>query len=107
VFTQKHAQFIAKKLGCSFREGKAHQYADLFEQGKLIASFGIRRSSKEVGHGYIPRDLNITQKQCRDLHACTFSKEEYLEVLREKNLLSGPSSKAEPEAQPGAHEEKK
>jgi hypothetical protein len=107
VFTQKHAHAIAKKLGCSFRQGKAHLHADLFVEGKLITSFGIRRASKEVGHGHIPRDLNITQKQSRDLHDCSFSKEEYLAVLREKNLLTGPSSKAEDEAPPGTQDEKK
>jgi hypothetical protein len=106
VFTQKHAHAIAKKLGCSFREGRAHLHADLFVEGKLITSFGIRRASKEVGHGHIPRDLNITQKQSRDLFACTFSREEYLEALREKNLLNAPASKAS-EAQSGTGEEKK
>jgi len=107
VFNQKHALTIAKKLGCAFREGKAHQYADLFVQGKLIVSFGIRRASREVGHGHIPRDLNITQKQSRDLHDCTLSKEEYLEVLRQKNLLAEPSSKTKPEDQPKTPDEKK
>lgn len=106
MFTQTHAYAIAKKLGCSIREGKAHTHADLFVESKLIVSFGIRRASKEVGHGHIPRDLNITQKQCRDLHECSFSKEEYLAVLREKNLVSEPS-KAEPEAQSGTSDGKK
>jgi hypothetical protein len=94
LFTQRHAIAIAKKLGCSFREGGAHTYADLYEQGKLIARFGIRRASKEIGHAYIPRELHITQKQTRELHDCTFSKEEYLEALREKHLLGEPESAA-------------
>ncbi len=87
MFTQKHAYAIAEKLKCAFREGSAHTYADFYEGGKLIASFGIRRASKEKSHGHIPRDLYLTQKQCRDLHDCTFSKEDYLDTLREKNLL--------------------
>jgi len=107
VFTQKHAHTIAKKLGCSFREGSAHTYADLYEQGKLIVSFGIRRASKEKGHGHIPKNLNLTQKQSWDLHDCTLSKEEYLQTLRDKNLLGESGSKGEKEAQQQTGGEKK
>jgi hypothetical protein len=107
VFTQKHAIAIAKKLGCSFREGSAHTYAEFYHQGKLIVRFGIRRASKDVGHGHIPRDLQITQKQSRDLHDCSFSIEDYLQALREKNLLGEPAQKSEKEGQPGTSDEKK
>lgn len=85
-FTQKHANAIAKKLGCSFKEGAKHTLAQLFdEQGKLLASFGIRRGSGEQGHGYIPKELQLTQKKAKELHDCTLSKEEYFQILREKN----------------------
>jgi hypothetical protein len=87
MFTQDHARAISKKLGCTSREGRAHQYADLFEGGKLVASFGIRRASKQVGHGHIPKDLHLTQKQCWELHDCSMSKEAYLHHLRGKNLV--------------------
>lgn len=87
MFTQKHALAIAKKLGCSFREGRAHTYADLYEQGKLVTSFGIRRASREKGHGHIPKDLHLTQKESWELHDCRLSKEDYLKVLQEKDLL--------------------
>ncbi len=87
MFTQDNAEAIAKKLKCVMRDGRAHRHADVFESGKLVATFGIRRASKEVGHGHIPRELHITQKQCRELHDCSLSREQYVELLREKNLL--------------------
>jgi hypothetical protein len=101
VFTQKHAVAIAKKLGCQMREGGAHTHADFYVDGKLIVSFGIRRASKEKSHGHIPRDLYLTQKASKDLHDCTFSKEDYLEVLKEKKLLAGSGPKHGTETQSG------
>jgi hypothetical protein len=87
MFTQQHAEAIAKKLKCHMREGRAHRHADVFENGRLIATFGIRRASKEVGHGHLPKDLHLTQKQCRDLHDCTFSREGYIELLHARRLV--------------------
>lgn len=92
MFTQTHAIEIAKKLGCAMRQGKAHTYADLYEQGKLVASFGIRRASREKGHGHIPKALHLTQADSWKLHDCTMTKEEYIQVLREKDLLPPESS---------------
>jgi hypothetical protein len=88
MFTQEHARWIAKKLKCSTAEGKAHTIAQMFDdQNRLVVSFGIRRASKEKGHGHIPKDLYLTQKQAWELHDCTMTKEAYLQALREKNLL--------------------
>jgi len=87
VLTQTDAEAIAKKLLCTYDEAKAHKYAEVFEAGRLIARFGIRRTSKEKPHGHIPRDLHITQKQCWDLRRCPLSREEYVNLLRQKHLL--------------------
>jgi hypothetical protein len=54
---------------------------------KLITRFGVRRASKEKGHGHLPQKLHITQKQCRDLSECPLTKDEYLQILHDKNLL--------------------
>jgi hypothetical protein len=88
MFTQRHAEAIAKKLGCTYREASAHKHAELFIAGKLIASFGIRRASKEVPHNHIPRSLYIKQSECRELYDCTMSKDTYLEILRQKGQIS-------------------
>ncbi len=87
MFTQRHAEAIAKKLKCQMREGRAQRHADVFEDGRLVATFGIRRASKEVGHGHLPMALHLSQKQCREMHDCTVSREQYIQLLREKNLL--------------------
>jgi len=87
MFTQKHAEAIARKLGCVYREASAHKYAELFVGGKLVASFGIRRASREVPHNHIPRSLYMKQSECRALHDCSMSKESYLELLRQKGQI--------------------
>lgn len=87
MFTQADAQAIAEKLGCVPREGKAHKYHDLIIDDRLIASIGERRASKEKGHGHIARQLHLTQKECRSLSDCPLSREDYLELLRERGFL--------------------
>jgi hypothetical protein len=87
IFTQKHAEIIARKLGCVFREGKAHKYAELFEGGKLITRFGIRRGSKEIPHYHLPRELHLKQNECTRLYDCALTKDSYLELLRQKGYL--------------------
>jgi hypothetical protein len=86
-FTQDDAEDIAKKLGCAPNERRGHKYYELFVGGRLIARFGVRRASKEKGHGHLPKDLHITQKQCRDLSDCPLSKDAYLEIMREKGYV--------------------
>jgi hypothetical protein len=87
LFTQEDAEAIADKLDCTPYEGRSHKYFRLFVDDMLITKFGVRRASKEKGHGHLPRDLHITQKQCKDLSQCPLSKDEYLQILRDKKLL--------------------
>jgi hypothetical protein len=87
LLTQGDAEAIAEKLGCTPYEGRGHNYYELFVDDKLITKFGVRRASKEKGHGHLPRELHITQKHCRDLSECPLAKDEYLQILRDKNLL--------------------
>jgi hypothetical protein len=87
LLTQDDAEAIADKLDCTPYEGRSHRYYRLFVDQKLVARFGVRRASKEKGHGHLPRDLHITQKQCRELSECPLTKEGYLQILRDKNLL--------------------
>lgn len=63
MFTQKHANAIAGKLGCLLSEGRKHKIAEVHGGGKVVASFGIRRASKEASHGFIPQQLHITQME--------------------------------------------
>ena len=88
MFTQKHAKAIAKKLDCVLLERAKHVFAELHVGDKLIVSFGIRRASRDVSHSFIPQQLHLKQKECWELHDCTLSKEQYLEILREKGKIA-------------------
>ena len=87
MLTQDDAEAIAHKLGCTPYEGRIHKYYQFFVDQKLVARFGVRRASREKGHGHLPRELHITQKQCRELSECPLTKDGYLHILREKDLL--------------------
>lgn len=87
--TKQHALAIAKKLKAVIREEKAHAYADIFHDNKLIAWFGIRRGSqKDLGHDHIPRDLHVNSHQARLLAACALTRDQWLKIFAEKNLLN-------------------
>ena len=63
IFTQKEAEKIAEKLGADFKE-KRHLVALIRYKGKIVAQYGIRRSSKAVGHDYIPLvDIPVVSKR--------------------------------------------
>ncbi len=95
MLTQEDAEAIAKKLECVPHEGRKHKFFELFVGQRLIIRFGVSRASKEKGHGHLPRQLHITQKECHRLLDCDLTKAGYLEVLKEKGFLA-------PEPSPGS-----
>lgn len=88
MLTQKDAEHIAKKLLADVRPGRRHDIVVFRYEGRYIAQFGIQRSSKEKSHDYISRQLFLTAKQCRELHECSLSLEQYVELLRAKGYLN-------------------
>lgn len=93
-FTQKHARAIVKKLGGKIIKDTNHDKAVIYNDGQLVAHYGIRRASKEVGHNYIPEQLGISPHQTSKLASCTLGKDWYFESLREqeKERPSPPQS---------------
>ena len=88
IVTKEHAIKIAKKLKANYRQEKAHSYADIFHDGKLIAWFGIRRGSeKDKGHDHVQKDLHVNGHQARLLAACPLSREDWLQIMKQKELL--------------------
>jgi hypothetical protein len=86
--TKEHAVKIAKKLKASILEEKAHSYAEIFERGKLIAGFGIRRGSeKDEGHDHVQQDLHVNGHQTRLLAACPLSRVDCLAIMKAKALI--------------------
>jgi hypothetical protein len=88
IITKELALKIARKLKASILEERAHSYAEIFHDGKLIARFGIRRGSeKDKGHDHVQKDLHVNGHQARLLAACPLSREDWLAIMREKAPL--------------------
>jgi len=91
IITKEHALNIAKKLRAeiSKRENKPHDIAMVFHNSVCIATFGIRRGSeKDLGHDHISRDLHLGPHKARMLAQCPLSREQWIEILRQKGLVS-------------------
>ena len=87
MFNQDDAWAIAEKLEAKIESGRAHELAVFRYQGKRIADFGIRRASQEKGHDYIPKELFLTPRQCRDFRRCSMTLKAYVELLVEKGHI--------------------
>ena len=85
--TGEHAQVVAKKLKCAMTEGKAHTVAEVIEGGVLVARFGIRRGSGELGHGHLPSELHLKRQECKRLYECTLDRPAYIALMRERGEL--------------------
>ena len=83
---KKEAEQIAKKLEAIVETGGNHDIASVWAGGKLIGTFGIRRSRK-AGHPYIPRQIYVSETEALRLASCTMTYDDYVDVLRGKNLL--------------------
>ena len=89
IITKELALKIAKKLRVQInaRPGKPHDVAPVYEQGRLLATFGIPRgSSKDLGHDHIPRQLHVSARQARLLGQCPPSRDDWIGILAEKGL---------------------
>lgn len=87
MFTRDCGERIAKKLGAEYERRRKHDIVVIKHGGKRIAQYGLRRGSGNVGHSYIPRQLHVSQSQCRDLRDCPMSAEQYFALMQEKGLL--------------------
>ncbi len=77
---------IAKKLGAIVRPGGNHMRALVYWEGTLIKRFGIRHS-KRSGHGHIPKQLSVSLSDALAIASCAMSKEQYIALLDEKNII--------------------
>jgi hypothetical protein len=85
MLARQDALNIADKLHAEIKPGGDHDLAVFRWEGKRILQFGIHRGSG--GHDYLQRQLHISLRQCQDLSNCPLKLEEYVEILRGKNLL--------------------
>jgi len=88
IITREHALKIASKLGAEVEARGKHDMAYVRHEGKLIASFGIRRcSQKDKGHDYISKALSIGPHDARLLAQCPLLREDWINILKDKRLL--------------------
>ena len=89
IITKELAEKIVRKLGAVRQQaGKAHDIYGVIHNGVLIASFGLRRGSeKDKGHDHIPNDLHVGPGFAKAFAQCSKSKDDWLDVLRNKGLL--------------------
>lgn len=87
MLTREDGERIARKLGATIENGRQHDLVVIRHQGKRVAGYGMTRSSRETNLNYLPRQLHVSAKQCRDLSECPLSAEEYFKILDGKHLL--------------------
>ncbi len=89
MLTKDDAEIIANKLRAEIdRTKKAHDLAKIYYNSRWIASFGIRRgSSRNQGHGHIPKCIHVTQKWCKELSACDHNYDEWIQLMQGQGLI--------------------
>jgi len=92
VLNKTHAEKIASKLGAVLEEGREHTLAKLYEGGKYIAQFGIRRGKNSLGHDYIPKQIHFPMGKCLKLAECTVNRPDWIKALQERGLVPKPQN---------------
>lgn len=88
MITKQHAIDIKKRLKAEVEKDGPHKVAHIYHEGKYVASFHIRHSSKkDSGHGHIPKQLGLTPRETIELAICTMTKEAYFEILKERGSI--------------------
>jgi phenylacetate-coenzyme A ligase PaaK-like adenylate-forming protein len=96
LFDKRDAQAMAKKLKATLidKKGKKHDIAVVKYGGKVVGQFGIRRGSGSLGHDYIPGQIHVTTKQARDLVQCPMSFDDWIALMKEKQLIADGAQSA-------------
>jgi hypothetical protein len=106
IITKEIAKKIVKKLKARKIDSrsKAHDEYEVTEGEILLGIISIRRGSdKNLGHDYIPGELHFSPHQARNLAQCPWSRDDYLQCMREKGFL--PAEEEEDEAEKDANDD--
>lgn len=88
AITTSDAHAIAKKLKAKYEDARRpHTLAIVYYQGKRITQFGIRRGSKDQGHGHIPGAIFLSPRDTRLFADCSISYEEWVKRMAEKQKI--------------------
>ena len=88
---RRDAESIARKLQAALKPGRKHDLAHIRYDGKLIASFGIRRGSGSLPHLHILNQLHVSFSQARLLVDCPMSFEDWIALMKEKLVIPADS----------------
>ena len=58
-YTKDDAELLVKKLEAKPREGAKHAQFVVVHEGDLLGRIAVRRASREVGHNFLPDNLNV------------------------------------------------
>jgi hypothetical protein len=88
LFTTEDAETVARKLKAEYQEGRRpHKLAIVYYNGQRVTQFGIRRGSKEEGHGHLPKGIFLSPRETRLFADCTMSYEKWVEKMIEKDKI--------------------
>ena len=89
IITKELAIKIAKKLKAEvITESTAHDMAYVHHEGRLVASFGIRRAAnKDKGHDHVPQAIHLGPHQARLLGQCPMSRNEWIRLMIDKGII--------------------
>jgi hypothetical protein len=88
--TQDIANKIREKL-CGEEKPKTTSGHDVYairHGGQVVGKISVRRSSKEVGHDYIPGEINVNMHFAKEIGSCHKSFDDYIECLRSKGQIA-------------------
>jgi len=91
IITKELAESIARKLHavCNVKKNRPHDLYVVYHEGRRIAQFGIRRSSrKDQGHDYVPGEIHVSPSQARLLGQCPMSREEWVKEMIKKGVIA-------------------
>lgn len=89
IITKELATSIARVLGAEVRStGKGHDIALIRHEGRVVATFGIRRGSgRDAGHDHVPLQIFLSPHNARRLAQCPMSREECLAEMARSGRL--------------------
>ncbi len=89
AITKELALKIAKKLKAKvIKTKRAHDIAQVFHNGKMVAHFGIRRDSKkDSGHDHVPESIFVRTREAKLLGQCPMSRDEWIRIITEKGKV--------------------
>ena len=88
MFNKDDAEAIATKWGASVVPKQKHDIVQFWYQNKLVGWYGIRRGSRrDASHDYVPEQMKLSPRQCRDFKDCTKNRNDIISIWREKGVV--------------------